>query len=173
MAAVKRTAGYTVIELVVTLGLASVVVLAAGQLIAASAKLYRSGGKQIVGPKLTSVATALRRDFHRSFAIAEEVPSWDEEPLELATWNGGRIRYSLQGEALVRESIGPGGTAGSRRIVVNGVASWWWRNVSPQTVEVRLTILPRPGLGPTTSGVDRFTVQRRFSVRGWPDGRSW
>jgi hypothetical protein len=170
---VKRAGGYTVIELIVTLGLASVVVLAAAQLIAAAGKLYGSAGKQIAGPKLTSVATSLRRDFHRSSAVGEEVPSWDEKPLELATWEGGRIRYSLQGEALVREVIGPGATAGSRRIVVNGVASWWWRNVSPQAVEVRLTIVPRPGLGSRKSRVERYTVQRRFSIRGWPDGRSW
>jgi hypothetical protein len=169
----RGSRGYTVIELIVTLGLATVVVLAAGQLIAAAGRLYGSTGSQIVGPKLTSVATSLRRDFHRSAAVAEEAPSWDERQLELAAWDGSRIRYSLQGEALVREVTGPAGNPAGRRIVANGVSAWWWRKPSPHSVEVRVTILPRPSLGPDAMGVNRYTVQRIFALRGWPDGRSW
>ena len=169
----NHSRGYTVIELIVTLGLVSVVVLAAGQIIGSAARVYRSAGSQVASPKLISIATSVRRDVHRSAAVVEQVPSWDEKPFELTTWDGGRIRYSLQGEALVREATGPGGVTRGRRIVANGVSSWWWRMVSPQTVEVRVTVLPRPGLGPARTGADRYVVQRRFALRGWPDGRSW
>ena len=144
-----------------------------GQLISGAGRLLVSADRRVEDPRVGALSTTLRRDVHRSSAVHRMVTAWDEGPLELASWDGGRVRFFLEGEALVRETAGGSGAPAGRRIVVNGVSSWWWRMVTPQMVEVRVTVLPRPGLGASSSGVRRNVVLRRFAVRGWPDGRSW
>ncbi len=165
--------GYTLLELLVTMGLVGVVVLAAGQIIGGAGRLILSNEQRTADPRLSSLSTMLRRDVHGSAGVVHIVPSWDEGPLELASWGGGRIRYFLEGEALVRETTADGAGSAGRRVVVNGVSSWWWRMVTPQIVEFRVTVLPRPDLGSSSAGVQRDVLLRRFSVRGGPDGRSW
>ena len=166
-------AGYTLLELMVTMSLVGIVLLAAGQIIGGAGRLLLANDQQMADPQLSSLSTSLRRDIHRSSGVVHVVPSWDEGPLDLASWDGGRIRYVLEGEALVRETVAAGSSSVGRRVVVNGVSSWWWRMVTPQFIEVRVTVLPRPGLEASAAGVRRDVVLRRFAVRGGPDGRSW
>lgn len=168
-----QNAGYTVIELVITLGLVSVVTLAAAQLIAASARVYRSARQGTSYSGVISLTTSLRRDVQGSSSAVLQLPTWDQRPMELIGWDGGKIRYSLDGEVLVRETFDSIGAPTGRRVIANGVSAWWWRLITPQTVEVRVAMLARPGLGASAQGIERNTVQRRFSFRGWPDGRSW
>ncbi len=165
--------GYTLLELMVTMSLVGIVLLAAGQIIASAGRLLLNTDRHVADPQLSSLSTTLRRDVHRSSAVIHMAPSWDEGPLDLASWDGGQIRYVLDGEALVREAVVAGGGPASRRVIVNGVSSWWWRMVTPQLVEVKVTVLPRPGLGSAAADVRRDVVLRRYSVRGSPDGRSW
>jgi len=169
----RGSGGYTLLELMVTMSLVGIVLLAAGQIIAGAGRLLLDADRHVADPQLGSLSTTLRRDIHRSSAVVHPAPSWDEGPLDLASWDGGQIRYTLQGEALVREALVSGGGPASRRVIVNGVSSWWWRMVTPQLVEVKVTVLPRPGLGSAAADVRRDVVLRRYSVRGGPDGRSW
>ena len=165
--------GYTVVELLVTLGLVSVVILAAAQLIGASTRVYQGASRGTSSPGVTSVTTSLRRDVQSASGVLLQLPTWDQRPMELVGWDGDRTRYSLEGQVLVRETFDAVGVPTGRRVIVNAVASWWWRLVTPRTVEVRVSILPRPGLGSSATGVEPQIVHRRFTFRGWPDGRSW
>lgn len=165
--------GYSVVELLVTLGLMSVVVLAAAQMIAASTRVYHAASVGTSTPGVVPLTASLRRDVQGASGVVLQLPTWDQRPLELQGWDGARTRYSHDGEALVRETLDAAGAVTGRRVIANGVASWWWRLATPQTVEVRVSMLPRPGLGASSADVDRHTVVRLFSLRGWPDGRSW
>jgi hypothetical protein len=157
----------------VTLGLVSVVVLAAAQLIGAATRVYHGARRSAPSTGETALKAMLRRDVQGASAAVVQPTSWDLRPLELVTWTGGRVRYSLDGEALVRESVTATGSVTGRRVLAHGVESWWWRLATPRTVEVRVTLLPRPGLRSSAGTIDRRSVRRVYSFRGLPDGRSW
>ena len=55
----SRTRGYTVVELIVTLGLVSVVVLAAGQLISGAGRLLVSADRRVEDPRVGALSTTL------------------------------------------------------------------------------------------------------------------
>lgn len=163
--------GYTVAELLVTLALTSLIVLGSMQLIVAAVEIAGRGRWRLPAPQLASVATILRNDLHRSVAIGGVGLGWQSGPLDLAGWDGGRVRYLLDDDRLVRESRDSPGDPTVRRVVTSGVSSWWWRSLNSSTVEVRLAATPARMSGRTASEGQALT--RRFSVRGWPDGRSW
>lgn len=161
--------GYSVAELLVALALTSLIILIAGQLLVASIRVADRSRRELDPLSLVNVATELRADIHRSAAaLAALDEGWQTGALELVGWDGTRVRYLLDGDRLVRETLGVVGQPSSRRSVAAGVASWWWRPVSPGTLEIRLSVEP---VGATAAG--RQTLARRFAIRGWPDGRSW
>lgn len=163
--------GYTVAELLVALALTSLIVLASMQLIVAAVRIADRGSWRLTAPRLESVATSLRNDVHRSIAIVGIELGWQNGPLDLASWDGGRVRYLLDGDRLVRESRDSLGDPAVRRVLTSRVSSWRWRLLNSGTVEVRLAAVPaRPPDDPASGG---RSLTRRFSVRGWPDGRSW
>jgi hypothetical protein len=168
-----RQRGSSLAELLVTLGLVSVVVLAASQLIAAATRVYHGARKAAPSPGETALKAMLRRDVQGASGAVEQPPSWNRRPLELVMWAGDRVRYSLDGEDLVREGVAVTGAVTSRRVIAGGIESWRWRLATPRTIEVRVTLLPRPGLGSAAGAVDRRSVRRVYSFRGLPDGRSW
>jgi hypothetical protein len=163
--------GYTVAELLVALALTSLIVLASMQLIFAAVTIVDRGSWRLPSPRLESVVTSLRNDVHRSVAIVDTVLGWQNGPLDLACWDGARVRYLLDGDRLVRESSDSLGDPAVRRVLTSGISSWWWRLLNSDTVEIRLVAAPaRRSEGPAGGG---RSLTRRFSVRGWPDGRSW
>lgn len=163
--------GYTVVELLVTLALTSVIVLASLALVEAAARVALRTDRALDSPRLVAVTTSLRRDFHRSVAIGVLDVGWQNGPLVLAGWDGGRVEYLLDGDRLVREASGALGAPSARRVLTLGISSWWWRPLDDSTVEIRLTAAPPQG--PRRSTAEPDTLTRRFAVRGWPDGRSW
>jgi prepilin-type N-terminal cleavage/methylation domain-containing protein len=165
--------GYTAIELLITLGLVTVVVLVAAQLVGASARVYHAAADGAAATDAHTLTALLRRDIQGASGVALQLPSWDQRPMELRGWDGRGTRYEADGNALIRETFDAAGARESRRVVATGVASWWWRMTSPRTVEVRVSLMPGRGAVHSATTVHRYTLQRRFSFRGWPDGRSW
>jgi hypothetical protein len=165
--------GTSVVELLVTLGLVSVVILAAAQLIGEAIRVAH--GTRVATPSADEAALAalLRRDVQGAAGSVLQPTSWGQQPLEMVTWAGGRVRYAVEDESLVRETFAVTGAVSSRRVIARGVESWWWRLVTPRAVEVRVSLLPGAGRASSAANAGRRTVRRMFTFRGWPDGRSW
>jgi prepilin-type N-terminal cleavage/methylation domain-containing protein len=166
--------GYSLIELLVTLAVMGVVVLAAAQLVGESASLFHATDRAVSSPALARVTGALRRDVQAAVGLPVVSPSWARRPLELVGWDGGRVRYVLENRSLVRLSFDQLGRPAGRRLLASGVSSWKWRSITPLVVEVSLSIAAGPnGDNVAATGVELRATSRRFAFRGWPNGRSW
>jgi prepilin-type N-terminal cleavage/methylation domain-containing protein len=176
VAAVKPgVRGYSVIELLIALALVTIIILGASQLVAESVVLFSRAGRSVRSPTLTLTMATLRRDVQDSAGLAVAVPlSWTQNPLELMTWDGRRIRINHDGDALVRETYDLLGQPAGRRVLTRGITAWWWRASNPWTFDLRVTAtaVTDPVSGGRSSAVHR-TETRRFVLRGAPGGRSW
>jgi hypothetical protein len=117
----------------------------------------------------------VRRDIHNAAGVeALQTPGWQTLPLRLVAWDGQRVRLSLEGDALVRHHVDLLGGTSSRRVLMRGVTSWWWRFANTTTVDVRVTVLNQPDPRPSRRQmVERRTEVRRFVLRGTPNGLRW
>jgi hypothetical protein len=167
----SSSGGFTVAELLVALALTSLIVLISLQLIVEAVGLVRRSERRLDPNRIVTVMANLRQDIHGSVAIDGIDIGWQSGPLDLAGWNGGRVRYLLEGDRVIRESRDSLGATLGRRVVAGGVIAWWWRPLDLETLEVRVTVGPdHPA---ARAGESRHTETRCFAVRGWPDGRSW
>lgn len=166
-----RVDGFTVAELVVSLALTSAIVLICSLLIVEAFRLVRAADHRLASTSGAEITASLRSDLHQAASLAGLAVGWQRGPLELVGWDGGGVRYQLDGDLLVRESWTGPGSPTVRRVLDRSVTAWWWRLVNEQTVEVRLTVgvVGSPGGG----GRDRGTLERTFAIRGGTDGRSW
>lgn len=167
--------GHTVPELLVALALTSVVVLAAAQLVGEAVRLVDRTGRAMRSPTLTLAMATIRRDVQDAAGAAGPAKSgWSEGDLELIYWDGGRVRLSMEGDAVVREGIDGLGRRSRRRVLARGITSWWWRSRNPWTVDVRMTAMVTPDAKPgERAAIVRHTETRRFVMRGSPEGRAW
>ena len=166
-----RPDGFTVAELVVSLALTSAIVLICSQLIVEAFDLARAAAHRLPPSSLVAVTASLRKDIHQAASLADPAIGWQQGPLELVGWDGGVVRYELDGGRLIRESRAAPGSPPVRRVLHRSVVSWWWRAVNEQTVQLRVTVGVRgsPGGG----GSSRRVLERTFAARGGTDGRSW
>jgi prepilin-type N-terminal cleavage/methylation domain-containing protein len=167
--------GFTVIELMVSLVLTSVIMLVGFQLVAESITLFRNADRSVRIPPLALAMATVRRDIHNAAGVeALQTPGWQTLPLRLVAWDGQRVRLSLEGDALVRHHVDLLGGTSSRRVLMRGVTSWWWRFANTTTVDVRVTVLNQPDPMPSRRQmVERRTEVRRFVLRGTPNGLRW
>jgi prepilin-type N-terminal cleavage/methylation domain-containing protein len=169
-----RSDGHSLIELLVVLAVMGVVALAAAQLVVESVSLFHAADRTVTSPSLTWTTAALRSDIQQSAGLPVVSAGWAQSPLELIGWDGGRVRFGLEGRSLVRESFDSMGRPTARRTLAGGVSAWRWRPVTPLVVEVSITVMAgRTGDSASPVGSERRTVTRRFAFRGWPNGRSW
>jgi len=167
--------GFSVVELVVALALTAVVAVAAAELIMEAVRITEAAGRSLRSPTLALAVVAVRRDVEASVRLLHPPSTgWSQEDLELVGWDGRRVRLHADGGDLVRTATDELGRPSSRRVVVRGIASWWWRSPRAGVIDVRITALVHPGPGGAASyGGARRTEVRRFAFRGWPGGRSW
>lgn len=166
-----RPGGFTVVELVVSLALTSAIVLICSQLVVEAFDLARIAAHRLPPSSLVAVTASLRKDLHQTASLAAPAIGWQQGPLELVGWDGGVVRYELDGGRLIRESRTAPGSPPVRRVLDRSVVSWWWRPVNERTVQLRVTVGVRgsPGGG----GSYRRVLERTFAARGGTDGRSW
>lgn len=136
----KTTSGYTLIEVVVALGLLSIVMLGAGGLIVSSVKLGDRAARSMRGPDLEVAVLRLRRDVQTAAGLAGpvEVGGWTDEPLLVRTSDAGVVGYGFDGAALRRWTWLPDGTSGDTAIVLEGVTAWRWRRPGGSAVDVQV-----------------------------------
>ena len=166
-----RSCGFTVAELVVSLALTSAIVLICSQLLVEAFDLARTAAHRLPPSSLVAITASLRKDLHQAASVAAPAIGWQQGPLELVGWDGGVVRYELDGGQLIRESRLAPGSPPVRRVLNRSVLSWWWRPVNEQTVQLRVTV----GVTGSPSDGDghRRVLERTFAARGGADGRSW
>lgn len=167
--------GFTVFELLIVLALTSVVVLAAAQLVGEAAQLVDGAGRAMRSPSFTLTVATIRRDVQVAAGVTmSTTPGWSKDSLELVAWDGRRVRFVFDGDAVVREELDELGQPSARRVLARGITSWWWRTPNPWTVDVRITAMVNPDPIPARrASTLRRTETRRFVMRGAPGGRSW
>jgi len=147
MATVRSPGGYTLIEVVVALGLLSIVMLGAGSLITSSARLGDRAVRSIRDPDVEIAVLRLRRDVQTSRSLVGPVIAggWTDEPLLVRRSDAVVVGYGFDGAAVRRWTWGPDGTSRDTAIVLEGVTAWRWRWAGGAAVDVQLERSPVPG----------------------------
>lgn len=174
----RAPAGYTLIEVVVALGLLSIVMLGAAALIVSSAELGDRAVRSIRDPDLEIAVLRLRRDVQTATGLDGAAPvGWTDEPLLVRRSDAGVVAYGFDGGSLRRWTWEPDGTASDPVVVLRGVTTWRWRCPGGSAVDVQLERSRAPSGATTTTGTSRSeaAVRRetwRFAMRaagagGW------
>lgn len=173
----NRRAGFTLIEVLVVLGLLSVVMIGGGALITASVRTMDRTTRQLRDPATALLMARLRRDVQESAGVVGLPPiSWSQEPLILRHRDGSAVGYAWDGQALSRWTWEPDGSETPATVALPGVTAWWWRLPGGTAVDVRVAVLLSPRtIRPPAVGEaivpERHTETWRFALRGFGGSR--
>jgi hypothetical protein len=124
-AAARREAGYTLVELLISLLLLVLVVEIAAQLLGETQQMLVDAGREALDPAAGLVAVRLRADvLSASSAIATVKPDLSCAYLELFGNPPGPIAYQLKGGTLVRMVLDANGVPIVSSIVLRGATSF-------------------------------------------------
>lgn len=173
--------GFSLLELIVVLGLMMVAILAAAALIDSSIRLIESTGRSLRDPSLTIAEEWLRRDVHEAAALWSWSSEWNAAPLLLLGHDGTRVVFEFDGRTLARIQLDDTGNEMGRIIILRGLLTWRWRSPVPGLVEVEITVPAH--LDPIhashlrdprrLAAVELRTEHLRLAMRGTSGGRSW
>lgn len=163
--------GYTLVEVLVALGLLSIVMLGAGSLIVSSMALSDRAVRSIRSPDVTVAMLGVRRDVQRGVGLAAPVTfGWTEGPLVVRHQDRGAVVYGWDGDTLRRWTLAPDGGSSEASVVVRGVTGWRWRWAGGAAVDVELeTAIATTGSARTA---DTARETWRFAMRG-TGGPGW
>jgi len=120
-----RQAGFTLVELLVSLLLLALVVDMAAQLMGETQQMLVDAGREVLDPAAALIATRLRADvLGASGAVAAQNPDLTCAYLELAGNPQGLIFYQLSGGALVRTLVAAGGVPLGSSVLLRGATSF-------------------------------------------------
>jgi prepilin-type N-terminal cleavage/methylation domain-containing protein len=173
--------GFSLTELLASLALLSLALLAAWDLWDDSIRLVGTSGRALRNPSSVPATTALRHDLQAALELPAPAVDWSSTDLEVRLAGDRLVRYERRGEALYRLERGVAGTELAQRRVSTSVAGWQWRTVAPGLVEVRLTLDLYPDPSPVSRKVAvtghgrrvRHTDVLRVAARGSGGGSSW
>lgn len=177
-----RAAGFTLLEMIVSLLVVSLILLLGLQVLLESRILLLKTDQEIGRPLPQLFTRLLRRDVQGSRGILAPRPSWTIEPLVLEAADGTRIRYERDAGAIERQLLDSSNELVNSRSLLQDVSSWQWRRLAPGLVEVQVGYLqPRapgsalaPGLARLReAGVEPEVLTLRFALRARPGRRSW
>lgn len=168
--------GTTLLELLVVLGLLSLVVLVAAELVTYSIRLLGAAGSAVRNPLTVQVNERIRRDVQEATRLLSSEEMWSNGPLELRAHGGGMVQYTRVAGELLRRTSGPNGI--DERVLLRGVTSWWWRSPAPGVVDVNYGILVGPpperrAAVEVGRGRQRRVENLRFAVRAAAGEPRW
>jgi prepilin-type N-terminal cleavage/methylation domain-containing protein len=157
--------GYSLVEVLVVLGLLSVVMLGAGGLIISSMQLSDRAVRSIRAPDVTVAMLAVRRDVQLGVGLTAPVTfGWTEQPLVVRQENREAVAYGWDGDALRRWTLASDGGSSETSVVVRGVTGWRWRWAGGAAVDIELETVIEPRVSTGTGDTARETW--RFAMRG-------
>lgn len=173
----RRPAGFTLLELAISLAVATLLFLLAAQLLRAAHLVFLDAGREAIDPEPRLAAAMLRRDVRESIGAAPAAAP--DDPLVLYLPGGGSVRYERDGPQLLRIRLDAGGGEVSRRVALAPLAAWSWREPQPGLLEVTLVTVDHPmtrslqvahperlAAAPQPV-VTRVLASRRLGRRGW------
>ena len=136
--------GFTLVEVVVTLGVLSIgLALASRLLIESQLGLVRASA-ELGNPMPRYALERLRLDLEQAENVAAVMPVWRSTPLVLTFPGGDRIAWARSEEGeLERVILDAAGRPTVRHITLRDVALWRWRPATPRLVDVELTYRAR------------------------------
>ena len=171
--------GFTLLELVISLAVASLLFLLAAQLLRSAQLVFLDAAREALDPEPRLAVAALRRDVQAALAVAGGSPVPSGGPLVLAQPGPSTVRYEQIGPALVRIRLDALGTEVNRRTVLAPLAAWKWSEPEPGLVFVSLgSVAHATTRSLLASGPERLTaaarpvttellVARRLGRPGW------
>jgi len=121
----RREAGFTLIELVISLLLLALVVDIAAELLGETQQMLVDAGRQALDPAAALVATRLRADvLGATGAVAAQKPDLSCAFLELAGKPEGLVFYRLSAGTLVRTVVAAGGVPLGSSVLLRGATSF-------------------------------------------------
>jgi prepilin-type N-terminal cleavage/methylation domain-containing protein len=156
--------GYSLVELVVSLGLLSVAVMAAALLIEQSVRLFESTGRALRDPGVGMASAWLRSDIHNAASVWGQTPDWTPLPLTLHTSWGDTVTIGIDNGKLVRIFRDNEHHELTRRVLLQQIRQWRWRMAGPGLIDCELifSVHPDPELA---SRVDDPVLLARTQTR--------
>ncbi len=167
----RNQTGTSLIEVLVTMALVSIAVMAAGSLIVHSTQLQKSVILALGDPVAEQVVAWLRRDVHMAAGLQHASFSWTDHELALKNQDGTSVFYSIDGDTLIRADVDSKGAVTARRTLLRPIAEWRWRSPTANLVEIEVT-LPFHG-NPLVDTVETQRIRTVLALRGGYGGRSW
>ncbi len=166
----RRSGGFSLIEMMVSLLLLSIAMSIAARLMLESQLRLAHSAEQALDPESTLALKLLRADIRASAAVTARDSEWSWDPLSLVGHPNGALRYQKVGTDLIRRIGATDGRLASERIVLRDVTVWRWR-IDPtarlQLVEIELGHRETPRLGSFSAGGERVAnvpITRRHRV---------
>ena len=154
-----KAAGFTLVEVVVALGVLAIgLALASRLLIESQLGLVRTSA-ELGNPLPRYALTLLRSDLEQAAPIPPMAAVWRSSPLILTLPGGDRVAWvGTDAEAVERVILDAAGRPRVRHLVLRDVAAWRWRPASNGLIDAEITYRARD-----TSGVPLADVPRTWS----------
>lgn len=182
----SATSGFTLLETVVALAVASVGIALAAGLLVESHRLAAQAGLEVRAPEVEAPLALLRQELQGASGVAHGTAArrpgaaGSRDRLVLARHDLPPVVYERDGDRLVRRSSEEG-EAGDARTVVPDLVSWRWFQAGPNLVTVEVVYDPGAGApGGRYSPRGRIaaprawrTVRLTAALRGGGTTRGW
>lgn len=132
----KSQAGFTLIEIMVSMLVFLVVLMVTNGLLVESLRIFSNSGRELREPGMELALRLLREDLHASAPL----PAGPSSHLGLPCYRPGRIDvWEMDGNRLVRRTYDPGWNLLGTRPMLDGMIGFEWWPMVDGTVHVLLT----------------------------------
>lgn len=158
--------GATLIEMLISLALISILIMAAGPLIIQSARVFATTGRALTDPETTTVSGWFRRDIHNAVSVAAVTGEWSTLGLGLRQQDDEVVVYEAIGDTLIRRRFDLAGELLDRRVLTRGLERWRWRAYRG-LIEVEIEFLDHldPATAASIAEYDRLDDVTRAELR--------
>lgn len=154
-------AGFALLELVIAMAVASVLLLLAAQLLHQVSLAFLDTTRESWEPQPRLAAVFLRRDVRAAWAVAGGQPFYSASALQLRGAGASEVRYEVQGRSLWRVESDAAGLEYGRRIVLQPVESWRWRQPGAGLVEIEIVVAENSVRSLLAGGLERLQASSR------------
>jgi len=163
-----KAAGFTLIEMSITLVLMALALALVSRLLLDSQHLFLRAGREVDHVDASVLGRRIRLDIQAASGVA--TPSgpllpgvWNAEALLLTRSDGGVLAYETQGAELKRYTFDGSGKLLTERRVALGIRSWRWRLAAPGLVDIEID----------REDPTKRTQRLRLALRGMPRSNGW